>query len=83
MMHYITKVGEYHIIELNGKNIQVRQRPDQAVFIVSHPYNSTTGIDQIQINDDSNFSVCCSAAKPFTAIVAAVELVKFIKEQRK
>lgn len=83
MMHYITKVGEYHVIELNGKNIQVRERPDQRTFIVGYPYNSDLASNAIQVNDNSDFTVYCSTAKPFTAIVAAVELVKFIKEQGK
>lgn len=81
VLTYITKVDKLHIISLNGKNVKVTE--DLTCFKVNYPYDSESISDSITISHLSDYSVYCSKAKPFTAILVAVELVKFIKEQTK
>lgn len=81
MMHYITKVDDLHIVSLNGKNVKVRE--ELTSFAVYYPHDSTSVSDKITITPAAAYAVYCTNAKPFTAILVAVELVKFIKEQTK
>lgn len=67
-MNYITKVDDYHVIELNGVNVKVREASTYFIF---------KNIDVCK----ANLNIRIPSYTPLSTIVVFVEMVRLIKEQ--
>lgn len=72
MITYLLKVDDHHILQVNGKNVKVKDEPATQHILRSYVFNGVTVF--------SNYEVRVHR-EPFTTIVLAVELAREVMKQ--